>query len=344
MGRKFRLLLAAGTVALAAIAATTALAQTHARGAEPFKIALSNSFIGNKWRIEMENAFKAACGMPPYKTAGRLLRLQLRQRRQQADAADLEPDLAGRRRDRRRRRLGHRPQRDHPAGLRAQHPRRRVRQPRDRAVCDQDQREPVRSTASAERAVHRRQAPRAQGQRDHGHGRGRHAGRHRPQQGRDGRLQEVPGHQGRRQVHRHVGLGDRAAQHRAQLPSLPKIDGVWSSGGTDGIIKAIIDARRPLPTVVGGEARERLPPVPHRLSRQEAPVRALARPAAVQRRRRARGRPGQCSRRSTRRPRGRVAAVPAGDREDGEAGRERLHGTCRTASSTPSPTPVRTRS
>src|SRR6476646_1620498 len=68
MGRKFRLLLAAGTVALAAIAATTALAQTHARGAEPFKIALSNSFIGNKWRIEMENDFKSACGMPPYKT------------------------------------------------------------------------------------------------------------------------------------------------------------------------------------------------------------------------------------------------------------------------------------
>ncbi len=68
MGRKFRLLLAAGTVALAAIAATTALAQTHARGAEPFKIALANSFIGNKWRIEMENDFKSACSMPPYKT------------------------------------------------------------------------------------------------------------------------------------------------------------------------------------------------------------------------------------------------------------------------------------
>ena len=68
MGRKFRLLLAAGTVVAAAIAATTALAQTHARGAEPFKIALSNSFIGNKWRIEMENDFKSACGMPPYKT------------------------------------------------------------------------------------------------------------------------------------------------------------------------------------------------------------------------------------------------------------------------------------
>src|SRR6188508_2094214 len=66
--RKFRLVVAGITVALTAIVATTALAQTHARGAEPFKIALSNSFIGNKWRIEMENDFKSACGMPPYKT------------------------------------------------------------------------------------------------------------------------------------------------------------------------------------------------------------------------------------------------------------------------------------
>ena len=30
------------------------------------KIALSNSFIGNQWRVEMENVFKAACAMPPY--------------------------------------------------------------------------------------------------------------------------------------------------------------------------------------------------------------------------------------------------------------------------------------
>ncbi len=33
------------------------------------KIALSNSFIGNQWRVEMENVFKAACAMPPYAAA-----------------------------------------------------------------------------------------------------------------------------------------------------------------------------------------------------------------------------------------------------------------------------------
>jgi len=35
-------------------------------GGQKLKIALSNSFIGNQWRVEMENVFKAACAMPPY--------------------------------------------------------------------------------------------------------------------------------------------------------------------------------------------------------------------------------------------------------------------------------------
>src|SRR5579875_1539569 len=34
----------------------------------PYSIALSNSFIGNTWRVEMENEFKGACAMPPYTT------------------------------------------------------------------------------------------------------------------------------------------------------------------------------------------------------------------------------------------------------------------------------------
>jgi ribose transport system substrate-binding protein len=32
----------------------------------PFRIALANSYIGNTWRIEMENLFKAGVQMPPY--------------------------------------------------------------------------------------------------------------------------------------------------------------------------------------------------------------------------------------------------------------------------------------
>src|SRR6266542_4063053 len=63
--RRARLVIAAA--ALAAVLSLTAnafggQAVKHAK----FKIALSNSYIGNKWRIEMENLFKAACKMPPY--------------------------------------------------------------------------------------------------------------------------------------------------------------------------------------------------------------------------------------------------------------------------------------
>ena len=98
------------TVAVSALVVALAIGASVA-GAKPgratapvstqakYTIALSNSFIGNKWRIEMENVFKSACGMPPYKTQVAVLRLQLGQRRHEADAADLEPDLAGRRRD-----------------------------------------------------------------------------------------------------------------------------------------------------------------------------------------------------------------------------------------------------
>jgi len=69
---KFRwgLLLTAVLVVAGSAIGATALAQPKraaAPAAEPLKIALSNSFIGNKWRIEMENVYKAACKMPPYK-------------------------------------------------------------------------------------------------------------------------------------------------------------------------------------------------------------------------------------------------------------------------------------
>src|ERR1700688_505069 len=59
-------LLAAAVVA--AIVVTAASASSHPASASKakFKIALANSFIGNTWRLEMENIFKAGCQMPPY--------------------------------------------------------------------------------------------------------------------------------------------------------------------------------------------------------------------------------------------------------------------------------------
>src|ERR1700754_921750 len=42
--------------------------QALAAATKPYKIALSNSYIGNKWRLEMENVFKAALQMEPFKS------------------------------------------------------------------------------------------------------------------------------------------------------------------------------------------------------------------------------------------------------------------------------------
>ena len=55
-------------------------------------------------------------------------------------------------------------------------------------------------------------------------------------------------------VGRYTGMWDSATAQRntaAQLPSLPKVDGIWAQGGTDGVIKAFIDAKRPLPPTAG---------------------------------------------------------------------------------------------
>lgn len=53
-----------------------------------------------------------------------------------------------------------------------------------------------------------------------------------------------------------TGEWDSATAQRntaGALPSLPQIDGIWAQGGTDGVLKAFLDAGRPLP-VTAGEA------------------------------------------------------------------------------------------
>ena len=55
-------------------------------------------------------------------------------------------------------------------------------------------------------------------------------------------------------VNRFTGMWDSSVAERntaAVLPSLPKIDGIWCQGGTDGVLKAFISANRPLPPTVG---------------------------------------------------------------------------------------------
>jgi len=54
--------------AIAIATASAAGSRNHSTQAGKLKIALSNSFIGNTWRLEMENTFKAACKMAPFKS------------------------------------------------------------------------------------------------------------------------------------------------------------------------------------------------------------------------------------------------------------------------------------
>ena len=251
MGRKFRLLLAAGTVVLAAIAATTALAQTHARGAEPFKIALSNSFIGNKWRIEMENDFKSACGMPPYKTevqcsvynSGNDVSKQTQQISNlisQGVNAILVDAASG-------------------TGLNGI-----IQQAcaRHIVVVAYD------NLVTAPCAIKINGSQYAYGQQnaqyiaDKLKGKGNVimvtgvAGTQADTDRNQGAADVFKKYPGIKVVSKYTGMWDSATAQRntaQQLPSLPKIDGVWSSGGTDGILKAMLAAGRPLPTVVGGE-------------------------------------------------------------------------------------------
>ena len=85
-----------------------------------------------------------------------------------------------------------------------------------------------------------------------------------PQQGRRVRVQEEPGHQGRRPLHRHVGLLHRAAQHgRAAAVAAEGRRHLGLRAARTASLKAFIAASKPLP-LVGRRGRERLPQVPAR--------------------------------------------------------------------------------
>ena len=58
---------ATGILGLGMTGASPLTALAAAPG-KKFRIALSNSYIGNKWRIEMENVFKAALDMEPFRS------------------------------------------------------------------------------------------------------------------------------------------------------------------------------------------------------------------------------------------------------------------------------------
>ena len=126
----------------------------------------------------------------------------------------------------------------------------------------------------------------------------------------------------------------------AQLPSLPKVDGIWCQGGTDGVLKAFIAAKRtPLPPTAGeaenGFRKFMLPQGYHGqhvngISLGQPPFLSLASLELAR----------QCSHGST--PKKSITMpFPAVTRQYGEGRRDRLPEACPTASSPTSPTPAR---
>ncbi|GAA0996063.1 sugar ABC transporter substrate-binding protein [Acrocarpospora macrocephala] len=248
-----RLLVAA--VALAVVAACGSPASetpaTQAAGTGKLKIALSNSFIGNQWRVEMENVFKAACAMPPYVdqvecsvfNAGNDVSTQSRQISnlisQGVDGIVINAAST--------------------SGLNGV-----VQQACDRGIVvvsfDNTVDAACGLTVNTDQVKFGQQL--AQFIVDELNGQGKVimvtgvAGTGADNDRNKGAMEVFAANPGIEIVATYSGMWDSATAQRAtsgQLPSLPKIDGVWVSGGTDGVIKAFSAAKRPMP-VVGGEA------------------------------------------------------------------------------------------
>ncbi|MDX6516926.1 MAG: ribose transport system substrate-binding protein [Gaiellaceae bacterium] len=245
-------LLAAMLVAAIVIAAASASQKgSSAAGAKKWKIALANSFIGNTWRVEMENLFKAGCNMPPYKTqvtcsvynSGNDVGKQTQQISNlissHVDAIVLNAAS--------------------PTGLNGI-----IKQACARGIVvvsfDNVVTAPCAQTVNTDQFKFGQQGAQFLVDRLHGKGNvimvtgvaGTFAD-HERNRGVDSVFKKNPGI---KVAARYSGNWDSSAAQRAtaaQLPSLPDIQGAWVSGGTDGMLKAFVDAGKPLP-VTAGEA------------------------------------------------------------------------------------------
>ncbi|MGH7118289.1 MAG: sugar ABC transporter substrate-binding protein [Acetobacteraceae bacterium] len=217
-----------------------------------WKIVLSNSFIGNKWRLEMVSLFKAALQMEPYKSTveGRLFNSgnNVSEESQQITGMIGERvdailvDAAS------------------PTGLNGI-----LTQAHERGILVVSFDNVV--TAPSALKVNTDQF--AWGKKlaefltNKLNGRGNVimvtgvAGTFVDQQRNAGADSVWKANPGIRVVNRYTGMWDSSVAERntsAILPSLPKIDGIWCQGGTDGVLKAFIAAKRtPLPPTGGAD-------------------------------------------------------------------------------------------
>jgi ribose transport system substrate-binding protein len=242
--------LLAATVAVLLISTACGSTEPPAGNGTRLKIALSNSFIGNQWRVEMENVFKAACAMPPYLeqvecsvyNAGNDASTQSRQISNLISQGvnGIVINAAS------------------TSGLNGV-----VQQACDRGIVvvsfDNTVDAACGLTVNTDQVKFGKQL--AQFIVDQLKGQGNVvmvtgvAGTGADNDRNKGAKEVFAANPGIKVVGEYSGMWDSATAQRvtsAQLPSLAKVDGVWVSGGTDGVIKAFADAGRPIP-VVGGE-------------------------------------------------------------------------------------------
>ena len=239
----------AAAVALIAPLGATA-SQSHTAAA-PLKIALSNSFVGNQWRIEMENVFKAGCAMPPFKgsvtctvfNAGNNdVATQIQQITdliaQHVNA--IVVDAAS------------------PTGLNGI-----IQQACNKGIEVVSFDNTVSNKCGYQVSISQAQfgTVTAQFIANQLHGKGNVmvvtgvAGTQADTDRNAAVLAVFKKYPGIKVVSKFSGQWNSAIAQRATataLASLPKVDGVWVSGGTDGVLKAFVQAKRPLP-VTGGE-------------------------------------------------------------------------------------------
>jgi ribose transport system substrate-binding protein len=213
------------------------------------KIALSNSYIGNKWRIEMENVFKGALQMEPYKSeidgswfnSGNDVSKQSQQIAnliaKRVDAILI--DAAS------------------PTGLNGV-----VKQATDRGILvisfDNTVTAPSGLKVTTDELHFGVLGAEWLAKKMNGKGNvimvtgvaGTFDDSER-NKGADSVWAKYPDI---KVVSRFTGMWDSATAERnttAALPSLPQIDGIWCQGGTDGVLKAFLAAKRKLPPTAG---------------------------------------------------------------------------------------------
>jgi ribose transport system substrate-binding protein len=244
-----RTLLQTAGLGLAALPLMVARPNLARADGKKFKIALSNSYIGNKWRLEMENVFKAALLMEPFASqvegtvfnSGNDVSKQSQQMSnliaEEVDAICI--DAAS------------------PTALNGI-----IHQATSRGIL----------VVCFDNAVTAPSAIKVNiSQYDLGRGLAEWIVKQTNGQGNVIMVTGVAGTQvdldrnkgadsvwaqnpGIKVVNRFTGMWDSSTAERntaAVLPSLPKIDAIWCQGGTDGVLKAFISANRPLPPTAG---------------------------------------------------------------------------------------------